>query len=423
MSSIKPKLYAHIDCNNFFVSCERLFRPDLESRPVAVLSNNDGCIISRSQEVKTLGIPMGIPLFKVKPLVKSAGIALFSANFELYGDISERIVTVLKEITPLIEVYSIDECFLDLTQLEISDMPAWAQAVRARIYREIGVPVSIGIAPTKTLAKVATNHAKKHGGISVIDSPDERERILKEVPVEDIWGVGWRTAPRLKDRGVSTALQLIQASDTWLKSQFNITGLRMVDELRGQARLKFGDSRDKRQSIMVSRAFGHKVREYHQLESALANFTARAAAKLRGQHSVCSRVAVYLTTNRHDEQVRSVSKSATIPEPTGYTGSLLACSLSLLDELYDPDFSYSKVAVILLDIVDVNDWQLSLMQSNEIRERGLRLISGIDKINNRFGHATIWHAIEDRTRASWHSKQALRSPRYTTNWTELPKVG
>lgn len=423
MLSIKPKFYAHIDCNNFFASCERLFRPELEGRPVAVLSNNDGCIIARSQEVKALGVPMGIPLFKVKPLVKSAGVTLFSANFELYGDISERIVTLLRQITPLIEVYSIDECFLDLSKLEIEDYAVWAASLRRRVLKEVGVPVSIGVATTKTLAKVATNHAKKHGGVSVIATSGERERILSEVPVEDIWGVGWRTAPKLKDCGVSTALQLVSASDAWLKSQFNIAGLRMVDELRGQPRLKFGDSRDKRQSIMVSRAFGHRVREYHQLESALANFTARAAAKLRGQQSVCSRVAVYLTTSRYDEQVRSVSKSATLPEPSGDTGSLLTCSLSLLEELYDPDFSYTKVAVILLDIVDVQAWQLSLMQPAQSRDRKLRLMNGVDRINARFGSSTIWHAAEDRANAGWHSKHALRSPRYTTSWTELPKVG
>lgn len=422
MLSIKPKLYAHIDCNNFFASCERLFRPELVGRPVAVLSNNDGCIIARSQEVKALGVPMGIPLFKVKPLVKSAGVTLFSANFELYGDISERIVTVLRQITPLIEVYSIDECFLDLSELDITDPRAWGMSVKARLQKEVGVPVSLGIAPTKTLAKVATNHAKKHDGVSVIVAEDERERILKEVPVEDIWGVGWRTAPKLKDRGVSTALQLIQTSDAWLKTQFNITGLRMVDELRGRPRLRFGDSRDKRQSIMVSRAFGHKVREYHQLESALANFTARASAKLRGQRSVCSRVMVYLTTSRHDERVRSVSRSTILAEPSSDTGTLMASALGLLEELYDPEFAYSKAAVILLNLTDLEAWQLSLMQPPQARERRVRLMNGVDKINARYGSSTIWHAAEDRAHANWHSKHALRSPRYTTIWSELPKI-
>lgn len=415
-------MYAHIDCNNFFVSCERLFRPELERKPVAVLSNNDGCLISRSQEVKALGIAMGIPLFQIKQLVQQYDITLFSANFELYGDMSERIISLLRSVTPLIEVYSIDECFLDLRELDISDMTAWANTLRSRCKKEIGVPVSIGVAPTKTLAKVATNYAKKHEGVSVIATPAERERVLAEVPVEDIWGVGWRTAPKLKDRGVSTALQLINATNAWLEQHFNITGLRMIDELRGHPRLRFGDQHEQRQSIMVSRAFGHRVREYHQLESALAHFTARAAARLRRQGSVCSRVVVYLTTGRYGEQVRSVSKSARLPEPTAATGRLLTTGLELLGEMYDPDFSYMKVAVTLLEIVDIHDWQLSLMQAADGRERDVRLMTSVDALNTRFGHGTVWHAAEDKLRASWHSRQALRSPRYTTSWTDLPKV-
>lgn len=365
---------------------------------------------------------MGIPLFKVKPLVRQHDIALFSANFELYGDISERIVGILRDVTPLIEVYSIDECFLDLHELELKQPTEWAQALRDRLRREVGMPVSIGIGPTKTLAKVATTHAKKHGGVSVVANEEDRRHILAELPVEDIWGVGWRTAPKLKDRGVSTALQLTDASDAWLRQQFNIAGIKMVDELRGLPRLKFGDSHEQRQSIMVSRAFGHRVREYHQLESALANFTARAAARLRSQSSVCSRVVVYLTTGKHAENQRNVSRSLKLPESTNDTGTLLSYALDILADVYDPDFSYTKIAVILLDIVDIKAWQLSLMVSEANRDRSVRLMAGIDRLNARYGQGTVWHAVEDRSRAGWQSKHALRSPRYTTNWAELPRL-
>jgi len=415
-------MYAHIDCNNFFASCERLFRPELEGKPVAVLSNNDGCIIARSAEVKALGITMGVPVFQVQSIVKAQGITLFSANFELYGDISERIVTILREVTPLIEVYSIDESFLDLSELDITNLSTWAKNVQEQIRKEVGMPVSIGIGPTKTLAKVATTYAKKHGGIAVIDNDAIRQEVLEGLPAEDVWGIGWRTAPKLRERGVTNAWQLVSAPDAWLKQHFNISGMRMVDELRGTSCLVFGDKREKRQSIMVSRAFGHKVRAYHQLESATASFATRATAKLRSQGSVCSKVVVYLTTSMHDERVRSVSKSIRLPEATADTGRIIVTTLGLLEELYDPEFSYQKVMIMLLDIVDREAWQLSLTDPARERDERERLMAGVDALNARYGMGTVWHAVEDKSRAQWQSKHALRSPRYTTNWAELPTV-
>lgn len=415
-------MYAHIDCNNFFASCERLFRPELEKMPVAVLSNNDGCIIARSAEVKAIGIPMGIPLFQVKGQLREHGVTLFSANFELYGDISERIVSLLQRVTPLIEVYSIDESFLDLSELDIADLSIWAKNVQKQIRKEVGLPVSVGIGPTKTLAKVATSYAKKHDGIAVIYSDQVRQKVLKGLPVEDVWGIGWRTAPKLRERGVTTAWQLVSASDGWLKQQFNIAGMRMISELRGVSCLAFGDKHEKRQSIMVSRAFGHKVRQYHQLESAAASFATRAAAKLRSQGSVCSKVVVYLTTSKHDERVRSVSKSVRLPEATADTGRIISVALEVLHELYDPEFSYQKVMILLLDIVDREAWQLSLTDPALERDARERLMSSVDTLNTRYGLGTVWHAAEDKSHANWQSKHALRSLRYTTNWAELPTV-
>jgi DNA polymerase V len=413
-------MYAHIDCNNFFVSCERLFRPELEKRPVAVLSNNDGCLISRSQEVKDLGIAMGVPLFKVKPLVKTHDITLFSGNFALYGEISERIVVVLREITPLIEVYSIDESFLDLSELQIEDMETWGKELRARIVREIGVPVSVGIGPTKTLAKVATTYAKKHDGVMAITDEAKRQALLTALPVEDVWGVGWRTAPKLKERGVSNAWQLVSASDAWLKTQFTVSGLKMVDELRGVPRHQFGDKHETRKSIMVSRSFGHKIREYHQLEGAASNFAVRAAAKLRRQGSVCSTVVVYLTTSRFDEQVRRVAKQVHLPEATADTGTLITAALGVLEQLYDPDFSYQKVAVILLDIVQRSEWQLSLTNPDRKREQKQTLMQQIDTLNQKYGADTVWYGAEDKRHAAWHSRSTLCSPAYTSRWSDLP---
>lgn len=415
-------MFAHVDCNNFFVSCERIFRPELEGKPVAVLSNNDGCLISRSAEVKALGFAMGVPEFKVRNELRLHNVTLFSANFELYGDISQRIVMTLQTITPLIEVYSIDECFLDLSELPITNFNTWAKDVQERLWKEVGVPVSIGVASTKTLAKVATSYAKKHGGIAVVDSEITRKEMLEHLPVGDVWGIGWRTAPKLVERGVTTAWQLVSAPDAWLKQYFNISGMRMVEELRGRRCLTFGDKHDKRQSIMVSRMFGHKVREYHQLESAAASFATRASAKLRAQGSVCSGVALYLTTNRHDERRRSVSKAIRLPEATADTGRIITAALDLLNDLYDDDFSYQKVAIILFDIVDKEAWQLSLISPDKSRDKKITLMQSIDALNKRYGLGTVWHAIEDKPRAGWQSKQLRRSKRFTTNWAEIPKV-
>lgn len=415
--------YALIDCNNFFVSCERIFRPDLASKPVAVLSNNDGCIIARSNEVKALGIPMGVPLFKVRDIVRANDVTLFSANFELYGDISQRIVRLLREETPLIEVYSIDENFLDLSEMPVPDHEEWAVRVRARIMREIGIPTSVGIAPTKTLAKVASTFAKTHGdGTWVVDNDQKREEMLAELPIEDIWGVGRRLAPQLLDRGVSKAVQLTSASDAWLRTQFTITGIRMVDELRGISRLPFGDKHEQRKSIMRSRSFGHRVRDYFQLESAVATFTSQAAARLRAQNSVCSGVVVSLQiAAQEDVRGRYVSRFVRLDEATAHTGTLIATALSGLEVLYDEMEAYKKAGVTLVEIRDERAWQLSLLeQQPEIRERGVALMSGVDELNRRYGKGTIWHASEAKRSATWQSKRERQSPRYTTSLGELP---
>lgn len=417
--------YALIDCNNFFVSCERLFRPDLLEKPVAVLSNNDGCIVARSNEVKALGITMGVPLFQVREIVKNNDVQLFSANFELYGDISQRIVRLLREETPLIEVYSIDENFIDLSELPIADVHAWAVRVRERIWREVGIPTSVGVASTKTLAKVASTFAKTHGdGTWVIETDEERGAMLAELPIGDIWGVGRALAPKLRDKGVSNALQLVQASDAWLKNQFTITGLRMVDELRGIARLPFGDKSEQRKTIMRSRSFGHTVRDYFQLESAVATFVARAAGQLRAQGSVCTGLAVMLYARGTDGEKRYVNHAVKLPEASAHTGVLIAAAVEALRVLYDEDDAYKKAAVTLTGIVDERDWQLSLLERDTSgREKGVLLMQSVDSLNKRFGKGTMWHASEARSGAKWQSKQERRSPRYTTSLNELPRLG
>lgn len=413
---------ALVDCNNFFVSCERVFRPDLANKPTAVLSNNDGCIVARSNEVKSLGIPMGVPLFKVQDIVARHNIQLQSANFELYGDMSQRLVKILRQVCPRIEVYSIDECFLDLTDLPIGDETAWAQQLRSRVLQEIGIPVSIGVATTKTLAKAAAASAKPSvAGVAIIATEADRRRVLETLPVEDVWGIGRRLAPQLQDKGLTTAWQLAAASDKWLSHQFNITGLKMIDELRGESRIGFGDKRSFRQTIMRSRAFSHTVRDYHQLESAVASFTAVAAQRLRSQQSVCGGLVTGLVS-RQEDRSRRVGQAIKLAEATADSGRLISAALAALGVIYDETAAYKKASVTLIDITTQQAWQLSLTDPDKQRHNRQTLMTEVDRLNHRFGAGTISYAVEDRLAANWQSKHERRSPRYTTRWTELPQL-
>lgn len=415
------KRFALVDCNNFFVSCERVFRPELQKYPVAVLSNNDGCIIARSDEVKALDIAMGVPLFKVKSIVAQHTVRLFSANFELYGDMSQRILNILREEAPLIEVYSIDECFIDVSELPVEDFRGWAHNVRQRCIEEVGIPVSIGVAPTKTLAKVASTYAKKQDGVYVIDDEQTRKTLLKDLPIESLWGIGRRLAPKLRDRGVSKASQLVEASDVWLEQQFTITGMNMVHELRGEPRLQFGDKHEARKTIMRSRSFGYNVRAYHQLESAIATFAAQAAVRLRSQDTVAKGIAVFLMTNKHALNQRRVSTLVTFDEATSDTAKIISNATKGLEDIYDSEFAYQKAGVVLLGINSVDAWQLSLISGEARRDERLDLMKSMDMLNKRYGNV-IWHASEKPKDANWHSKHKLRSPHYTTSWAELPKL-
>ena len=295
--------------------------------------------------------------------------------------------------------------------------------MRQRIWREIGIPVSIGVAPTKTLAKVASTYAKKHGGTFVVDGDEHREQLLRGLPVEDIWGVGWRMAPKLRDKGVSTAWQLVSASDAWLGQQFNITGMNTVDELRGQVRVPFGDRHDVRKSIMRSRSFGHRVRGYHQLESAVSTFAAQAAARLRAQDSVARHALVFLSANKHSQGQKRVYLSTVVSlrEATADTARIISGALQGLEQIYDDQFAYQKAGVTLLSITSRDQWQLSMLSDETRRDERANLMASIDQLNRRYGHV-VYHASEKLSDSSWKSKRERRSPRYTTSWTELPTL-
>lgn len=426
----KPKVFALVDCNNFFVSCERVFRPDLWEKPVAVLSNNDGCIVARSNEVKALGIPMAAPLFQVEAAIKQHEVTLFSANFPLYGDFSQRVVTILQAACPCVEVYSVDESFLELSVLNVDDYRAWARELRQRILHWTGIPVSIGIAPSKTLAKAAAEFAKKtpalHGAHSLMtdDGFDSaaHEALLRWLPVGDVWGIGWRTVPKLRQLGISSAYDLSRVSDRWAQGQLSIRGLKTVKELRGEPCLQMLEE-EPQQSIARTRSFSHRVRDYYELEGAIATFTAQAAAKLREQEEVAGAVLVFLRPASGYEERHSISSLVRLPQPNAETGTLIAAALEGLTRIYDPELGYKKGGVVLCGLTPQSAWQLSLLEGNaEQLDRQAELMRTVDAINQRFGAALVRHASEHPERTSWRSKRERRSPAYTTSWQQLRAV-
>lgn len=424
MASVKKPIFALVDCNNFFVSCERVFRPDLWDKPVAVLSNNDACIVARSNEVRAMGVPMGAPLFKVEHLMKGKGVTLFSANFRLYGDFSQRVVQILHRAAPEIEVYSVDESFLEISSLPVDDYDEWARQLRARILRWTGIPVSIGAAPTKTLAKAAAEFAKKtpdSAGACVVTA-ENRQELLRWLQVRDVWGIGWALAPKLLQRGVSTAYDLTQVSEAWAQRHLSIRGLKTIRELKGQSCLPLESMVEPQQSIARTRSFGHNVRDYYQLEGSIATFTAQAAVKLRAQQEVATAVMVFVRTPHNFEGGRGSSTVVRLSQATADTGELIAAAVRGLQIIHDPDFSYRRAGVVLVGLVPRQAWQLSLLQSSSNLDKKVTLMQSIDALNAKYNTRLVRHASEHLRSTGWHSKHERRSPAYTTAWSDLPVV-
>lgn len=419
--------YALIDCNNFFVSCERLFRPELNGRPVVVLSSNDGCAVSRSQEAKDLGIPMGAPHFKFRDFFRQHGVTAFSANFELYGDISERIINTLASITPHIEVYSVDESFLDLGELDIPNYQTWGHMVREHVLQHIGVPVSIGIAGSKTLAKLASDRAKKlpnlHGALDLTEQGAITDTYLAQVPVHDIWGVGWRLAPQLKAEGIHTALDMRRANPRRAQQLMGIRGRQMVAELNGTNCFPLQYAHKPQQMIMRGRQFGEDTREFYVIESAIASLAARAASHLRREHQLARRASVVLRTNRHRPGYRQVSESVRFYTPTADTGVITSQLVRMLAGNFPAGLEYHRADVLLHDFVPEDGLQTDLlgMVDAHTDARSHRKMRAVDTVNVRHGKGTIKFAAENLSQ-SWQPRKNLMSPRYTSAWDELPEV-
>ncbi|MBP3441033.1 MAG: Y-family DNA polymerase [Tidjanibacter sp.] len=418
-------MFALADCNNFFASCERVFRPDLQGRPIIVLSSNDGCAVARSNEAKALGIKMGAPLFQIKDIVKRHNVALFSGNMALYGDMSQRVRWVLEEYAPSVEVYSIDECFLDLRGMTGIDFDAYAKEISSQCWRQTSIPVSVGIAPTKTLAKIASKLCKQYPklrGGCYMHRPEDIEKVLRKFPIEDVWGIGRRSTPKLKAIGVCTAYDFTQLSRPTVQSMLGITGLRTWNELRGVACIEFEDGFEAKQSICVSRSFSSEIYDVAELQEQIANFASTVAEKLRGQRSATAEMVVFAYTNRFKEsQPQTYSNSLiTFATPTADHRTIVAEAAHATQKLFKSGYGYKKAGVVATKILPEGEIMRSLFDDTAALEREQKITSALDSINATFGAGTIKLAVQGSGKIK--SASESQSPHYTTRWSDIPKA-
>jgi len=416
-------MFALVDCNCFYVSCERVFNPSLEGKPVVVLSNNDGCIVARSPEAKALGIPMGAPYHKHKVTLQNAGAIALSSNYELYGDMSHRVYDVLFESVPEVEIYSIDECFLDLSgfaHLGTDGLMELCAKLREKVLRWTGIPTGVGIATTKVLSKAANRFAKKSvSGVAELLTDELRDRVLSNLEVEDIWGINRRLGVRLRSHGIATAAQLRDANESLIKQIMGIVGVRIMYELRGLSCLPLEAIAPPQKHMICSRSFGKPLTTLAQMHEAIAHHAARAAAKLRHRKLRAAVLGVFLTTNRFKPNELQYSNSVTVSLPTATNSSqiLIRYAKLCMTSLFREGFSYKKCGVSLNDLSSVDAVQLDLL-SPAVDSLDERLMSVIDSLNRRYGTGTIRFACEG-IRQEWRMRSDLRSPRFTTNWDEL----
>jgi len=429
MKQITPnQLFALVDVNNFYVSCERVFQPKLEGLPMVVLSNNDGCAVARSAEVKALGIKTGTPWFQMEEIAKKHGIQAYSSNYTLYGDMSNRVVQVLRTFTPNLEVYSIDESFLRIeTLLKSYSSPGdLGQTIKEKIKVTTGLPVCVGMGESKTLAKLANHLAKKHpqfAGVCDISTMPKEElyQWMTETPVGEVWGIGRQIAKRLQAMKIQTVFDLLQASPQLMRQQFGVVMERLCYELRGVSCLQLEEVAPAKQQIVSSRSFGQLVTSLTALTESVATHTARGAEKLRGQHSVAGALTIFIQTNpfKQNEPQHHQSISVPLSDPTDNTLTLTTAAIAGLKQIYQSGFRYKKAGVIFSLLADKPTVQQSLFDDIEVKGKSAGLMKALDSINSRFGNAVIRSAATGTTQA-WQMRSDKRSPNYTTRWDELP---
>lgn len=425
MSSTKPNspLFALVDCNNFYVSCERVFNPKLRNKPVVILSNNDGCVVARSNEAKALGIPMGAPAFQYADCFRNYGVTVYSSNYALYGEMSQRVMRILSQFTPDMEVYSIDEAFLSVDE---GSLDPWANEVRQTVHQSTGIPISVGIAPTKTLAKIANRHAKKHcpqSGYFIFNDKDLQKEVLSCLPVEEIWGIGSRLGTRLRSHQIYTAWDLANADDGWIRKNLSVVVLRTAWELRGISCLSLEEAASPKKSIVSSRSFGIEVRDEKNLAEAVANYTATAAEKLRHQDSYASFIEVFITTNRHKEgPAYANAMQMILPQPTDYTPLLIHYAKQGLSKIYREGYSYKKAGIMLGGIVSNEALQLDLFAEKDFPlEKHRKLMELVDATNNKYGRDTLKFAAQGIVKP-WQMKRSNCTPHFTTSWDDLLRI-
>ncbi len=420
-------MFALCDVNSFYASCETVFRPDLKGRPVVVLSNNDGCIIARSAEAKPF-VKMGEPYFKQKDLFRHHGVVCFSSNYELYADMSNRVMTTLEEMSPRCERYSIDELFCDLTGIRnCRDLTEFGREIRATVLQRTHLTVGVGIAQTKTLAKLA-NHAAKRwqrqtGGVVDLSDVARQRKLMAVLPIEDVWGVGRRLTKKLESMGIKTVLQLADTDIGFIRKHFSVVLERTVRELRGQPCLELEEFPSVKQEIICSRSFGSRITEYEEMREAICSYATRAAEKLRNEHQHCRFISVFVKTSPFtiNEPYYGNSASVTLLTPTQDSRDIIGAATHCLDVIWKNGHRYQKAGVMLGDFYSQGVAQLNLFDENPPRKNSQKLMNVLDYLNAKNGHGTLYFAGEG-IQQQWQMKREMLSPRYTTRYADLPIV-
>lgn len=414
-------MFALVDCNNFYASCERVFRPDLNGKPIVVLSNNDGCVIARSNEAKALGIPMGAPAFEYEKIFQKHQVEVFSANFALYGDMSQRVMSILSEFASEVEIYSIDECFLKLKEKELSQLSHYGLQMREKVAKWTGIPISVGFAPTKSLAKVANRIAKKYPqhthSVYVIDEEEKRIKALKWLKIEDVWGIGRQFSKKIEAVGIKTAFDFTQLDDNFVKKQMSVVGLRLKHDLQGKPIFDLELSQPKK-NIAITRSFESNYTTFEQLKERVSTFAVACAEKLRQQNCCCNTIIVFIRANKHRKDLPQYSRSIALKLPFATNSSieLSQFATQALQKIFKEGYAYKKAGVIVQDFTPANALQKTLFDNRN--EKHIPLMHAIDAINAKFGKHKIRLASQDANGVAKMKREKL-SPQYTTKLSDI----
>ncbi|MDB3968060.1 Y-family DNA polymerase [Flavobacteriaceae bacterium] len=415
-------MFVLVDCNNFYASCERVFQPKWESKPVVILSNNDGCVIARSNEAKALNIPMGAPAFKYKQQFKQQGVKVFSSNYPLYGDMSNRVMTILEKYTPNLEIYSIDEAFLQFKGFDLFNLEQEGQRMRKQVRKWTGIPVSVGIAPTKALAKIANKIAKKFvnrtQGVYAIDTEKKRIKALQWTKIDDVWGVGRKHKIRLEAIGVCNALQFTQLPDAWVRKHMSVLGLRLKKDLSGVSSIQLEEIIPMKKGIATTRSFEGTITQFSDLEERISTFATSCAEKMRKQRSSCNALLVFVRSDPHKKGGFPYQNSCVLPLPYATNSSILLSKHAVtgLQKIFKKGVHYKKAGVMIMGLIPTEKRQLSIFQNNN--NKHLTLMQSVDRIHKRFGPHRIKLANQDLNR-TWKMKQEHLSQRFTTELNEI----